>query len=71
MDDDLGTVDVQRAEWLTQTGWALQWSVFQGHRVVNPSVRSQTQIYEGMLYGCKVVFLALSGHTGLPQTDAC
>lgn len=46
-------------------------SAVQGQRAVNPSVRTQKQIYEGILYGCEVVFLALSGHTGLPQTDGC
>lgn len=31
----------------------------------------QGQIYEGILYGRGVVFLALAGRAGLPQTDGC
>lgn len=29
------------------------------------------QVYEGVLYRYKVVFLALRSHTGLPHTDGC
>lgn len=60
----------EQGSWDT-TSWAPQHSVFQGQRAVNPSVRPRRQIYEGTLYGYKAVFLALSGHTGLPQTDGC
>lgn len=60
----------EQGGWHT-TGCALQWSVFQQQRAVNPRVWSQRQIYEGILYGYKIVFLAFSGHRGLPQTDGC
>lgn len=50
-------------------GWTLQWSTFRGRRAVSPCARRQ--IYEGILYRYRVVFLALSGHTGPPQTDGC
>ncbi len=46
--------------------------MFQGQGAVVPvSSLRQRLIYEGIRHGYKVVFLAVSGHTGLLPTDDC